>query len=429
MSLSIEVQHNGAFTIQRGSFKIVDCFPGIDEKPIKTLGIEVKRQDNVVIIEYKLIEGSILLKLITDGEQIVIESTLFGFSQAPRWFYPVFQAEIEGIRGLYRQGFGLGGPSGYTDIDELEGKEEKADSFGMIALQGKNVWTYFFAKSHDRFMNRYDVQCISRDEVHKRFSAGFRLENIPDAAIELPSIYVFCDENLERGLENTAKMIGSAMNARNVQPPAYHWCSWYYLYNNLSQSILEEYLKGFAKIEPPLGIKYIQIDAGYFKSAGDWLDHNHLWPDGLKAAFEIIKKYGFKPGIWIAPFMVGNRSELYKDHPDWVLYTKDGKPVTPWKWYNEPKVWGYRDEEYYVLDTSHPEAMEYIRKVFRTMREWGAEFFKTDFMLWGIQDSSKVKRFKPGKTSIEYFRKNRRESSPIHWRDESRNSAGKGNMC
>ncbi|SHF79669.1 hypothetical protein SAMN02746089_02564 [Caldanaerobius fijiensis DSM 17918] len=27
------------------------------------------------------------------------------------------------------------------------------------------------------------------------------------------------------------------------------------------------------------------------------------------------------------------------------------------------------------------------------------------------------------------FRKNRWESSPIHWRDESRNSAGKGNMC
>ena len=30
--------------------------------------------------------------------------------------------------------------------------------------------------------------------------------------------------------------------------------------------------------------------------------------------------------------------------------------------------------------------------------------FKTDFMLWGLQDSSRVKRHTPGKTSVEYFR-------------------------
>jgi hypothetical protein len=48
--------------------------------------------------------------------------------------------------------------------------------------------------------------------------------------------------------------------------------------------------------------------------------------------------------------------------------------------------------------------MEYIRGVFRSFRAWGAELFKTDFMLWGYVDSSTVVRHNSGKTSIEYFR-------------------------
>jgi hypothetical protein len=56
------------------------------------------------------------------------------------------------------------------------------------------------------------------------------------------------------------------------------------------------------------------------------------------------------------------------------------------------------------LDTSHPEAFEYLRQAFRTLRGWGAEMFKTDFMYWGMQDSRTVRRHSPGKTSIEYFR-------------------------
>ena len=46
--------------------------------------------------------------------------------------------------------------------------------------------------------------------------------------------------------------------------------------------------------------------------------------------------------------MVGNRSRLFAEHPDWILYDLNGNPVTPWIMDNEPKVWGYQDEEYYV---------------------------------------------------------------------------------
>ena len=62
-----------------------------------------------------------------------------------------------------------------------------------------------------------------------------------------------------------------------------------------------------------------------------------------------------------------------------------GEPIAHMKFYGEFR-WHKRSEEYYVLDITHPDAEAYIRKVFRTWRrEWGAGYFKTDFMLFGSE--------------------------------------------
>ena len=79
--------------------------------------------------------------------------------------------------------------------------------------------------------------------------------------------------------------------------------------------------------------------------------------------------------------MVGNRSRLYAEHPDWVVTDRaSGKPIAPMTFYGEFR-WHKRSEEYYVLDITHPAAEAYMRKVFRTWaRDWGCGYFKTDFM-------------------------------------------------
>ena len=152
------------------------------------------------------------------------------------------------------------------------------------------------------------------------------------------------------------------------------------------------------------GLQYIQLDAGYCPSLGDWLQPNHLFPEGLEKAAATIRKAGYLPGIWIGPFMVGDQSALFREHPDWILYDRNGGPVTRIKSYNEPKAWGNPDGNYYVLDTSHPQAVDYLREVFRTLYKWGFRLFKTDFMLWNMIDSAEVKRFDPSKTSVEILR-------------------------
>ena len=95
--------------------------------------------------------------------------------------------------------------------------------------------------------------------------------------------------------------------------------------------------------------------------------------------------------------MVSSQSELYRNHPDWLLHRHDGSLLVEW----EKDPWG--QGQVCILDTSHPEAFEHIRSVFRTLRKWGITYFKTDFMDWGLQNSLKVRRFTPGKTSVQYY--------------------------
>lgn len=91
------------------------------------------------------------------------------------------------------------------------------------------------------------------------------------------------------------------------------------------------------------------------------------FPEGMKWLADEIRKLGFRPGLWMAPFGTGN-DEFYAKHRDWFLHRADGKPVGCWN-------------GRYTLDPTVPEAREHLKKMFNTAsREWGYEFFKIDGM-------------------------------------------------
>nr|WP_269467918.1 glycoside hydrolase family 36 protein [Devosia ureilytica] len=117
---------------------------------------------------------------------------------------------------------------------------------------------------------------------------------------------------------------------------------------------------------------------------GDWLDFRPQFPQGIAPVMRAAVAKGFTPGLWIAPFMVGNRSRLFSEHPDWVVRSRaDGMPLAPMTFYGEFR-WHKRSEEYYVLDITHPGAEAYMRKVFRTWaKDWGCGYFKADFLHLG----------------------------------------------
>ena len=133
-------------------------------------------------------------------------------------------------------------------------------------------------------------------------------------------------------------------------------------------------------------MRVFQIDDGFTPEMGDWLEVKPQFPRGMKPLMEDIRSAGLLPGLWIAPFMVGNRSHLFHDHPDWVVKDRQtGKPLVQMHFYGEFR-WHKRSEEYYILDTTHPDAFDYLRNVFHSWRyEWSCEYFKTDFMHFGSE--------------------------------------------
>ncbi len=57
-------------------------------------------------------------------------------------------------------------------------------------------------------------------------------------------------------------------------------------------------------------------------SLGDWVVDKNKLPNGIKALTDAARQRKIKFGIWIEPEMTNTISELYEQHPDWVLQTK-----------------------------------------------------------------------------------------------------------
>jgi alpha-galactosidase len=150
------------------------------------------------------------------------------------------------------------------------------------------------------------------------------------------------------------------------------WCSWYQYYERVTAMDVARNLILMASLGLPVDI--VQIDDGYETCPGDWLSVRPGFGD-LPGLVRRIRDTGRRAGIWIAPWLVGRSSAVFRDHPDWLL--RD--PLT-----DEPVYAGsvVRDT-CFALDLTRPAAAAYVVEVLRTMRGWGIDFFKIDFCYAG----------------------------------------------
>lgn len=88
----------------------------------------------------------------------------------------------------------------------------------------------------------------------------------------------------------------------------------------------EEKILAIAKRAREIGVELFVLDDGWFghrddstSSLGDWYPHLGKLPNGVKGLAEKINALGMKFGIWIEPESVNRDSDLYRNHPDWVM--------------------------------------------------------------------------------------------------------------
>jgi alpha-galactosidase len=327
-----------------------------------------------------------------------------------------FQA-VENLRSYLRNGYTSWDGSTYVDVEALAdfGLHETRPETGYAMTQllprhGENSLILGFDR-HDRFQQTFTFDSHRCPPALSVLTLWDQKDRSRLARCESERLAVFESDQVEKGLKEWASMVAQA----SPIPPRIHgtpitgWSSWYNLYAYISEETILEYLKGVkaASDREKLRLRVFQIDEGFTAEMGDWLEVKPQFPRGMKPLLDDIREAGFIPGLWIGPFMVGNRSRLYRDHPDWVVRDREsGGPLVQWRLVGEER-WNKRSEEYYALDATHPKAFEYLRQVFHIWRyEWGCEYFKTDFMHFGSEHGpDRAVWHTPGLSRIEVWRK------------------------
>jgi alpha-galactosidase len=191
--------------------------------------------------------------------------------------------------------------------------------------------------------------------------------------------------SLDDGLAVVGDLLAARLVTRPVQELPAGWCSWYTYWNQVTA---QDILDNLAVIDDQdLGIEVVQVDDGYQKDIGDWLDGRPGFGD-LDDVARRIADTGRTPGLWTAPFLVGAGSDLAAAHPDWLV---EGAVACERHW----------DQEIRVLDVTHPDAAEHLVGVFATLRAKGFRFHKIDFIYGGAMAGRRYEDVTP----IEAYRR------------------------
>lgn len=130
--------------------------------------------------------------------------------------------------------------------------------------------------------------------------------------------------------------------------------SWEGVYFKVNQKEMDQMMEAFSA----MGGELFVMDDGWFgnkyprnggnSSLGDWEVCKEKLPEGMEGLLRSAQKHKIKFGIWIEPEMTNTKSELFEEHPDWVMKVK-----------NRPLSTG-RGKTQVVLDLTNPEVQDFV---------------------------------------------------------------------
>jgi len=75
------------------------------------------------------------------------------------------------------------------------------------------------------------------------------------------------------------------------------------------------------------GVRTFVIDDGWHVTFGDWRDNEERFPNTLRPLVDRMREKGIIPGIWLSLCGAGKETARYREHPEWVITDRQGKPV------------------------------------------------------------------------------------------------------
>lgn len=192
------------------------------------------------------------------------------------------------------------------------------------------------------------------------------------------------------------------------------WESWYNHYANINEKLILDDLNSLTNTTNIISLNkketdnpcVFQIDDGWEISLGDWDWNENRFPSKPEELVQKIREKNYVPGLWIAPFIIDLRSSTAKNHPDWLLRDKKGKPIIA----GMNPLWGEihcnilktLPASFYCLDLSNQEVLEHLDKLMdKAINKWGFEYLKLDFLYAGMLNG----KFKNGGSAFEHYGK------------------------
>ncbi|MGL4365439.1 MAG: alpha-galactosidase, partial [Cetobacterium sp.] len=134
----------------------------------------------------------------------------------------------------------------------------------------------------------------------------------------------------------------------------------------------EEKILDIAKKAKELGVELFVLDDGWFGARnhdkaglGDWWSNLEKIPSGVEGLSKKVEEMGIKFGLWFEPEMVNKDSELYRNHPNWILRAPNRKD-TP-------------SRNQHTLDLGREDVREYLyEKLSKILRESKISYVKWD---------------------------------------------------
>jgi alpha-galactosidase len=267
--------------------------------------------------------------------------------------------------------------------------------YGLLTLTLPAGDAHVFAfTSCGRFSGRFELRGSSLAAIVD--TEGLALA--PGEAWPLEELMVASHRDRAQLLEQLAARLATHHEPLRSATAPTGWCSWYCFGPSVTAQQVLDNLDVIATSVPAL--KYVQIDDGYQSAMGDWLDTGAAFGGNIRTVLAEIKRRGFEPAIWVAPFVAEEKSTVFQQHPDWFITDAASAPLRS----DLVTFGGWRRGPWYALDGTHPAVQEHLARIFKTMREeWGCTYFKLDATFWGAMHGG---RFHDAKaTRIEAYRR------------------------
>ncbi len=297
--------------------------------------------------------------------------------------------DLKGEQYFLSEGFQSWSNSGWLKVpsnidlkriyNDLRGDDENRSGVGysynytMVSNRDKH---YFLGTTKaSKFQSWIIVQKIKASKIKLTLMMGDVGEDISlreNDTYTMDPWFVSSGEDAEKILRDYSSRIDS-YKLSHYKRAKVGWNSWYEMWSkvtlegiNAHIDIAYSYLdKLFTDADLETPDVTMVIDDGWELLWGDW-----YFKEGFKGKIEnTLRKMevkGVEAGIWVAPFLASPKSNLYNSHPNWFVANAS---------YSHPTG------KYYILDLTHPEALEFLQASMKRLVDMGFKKLKIDFLM------------------------------------------------